>query len=163
MTITLHLGVIDLPYTNETTPKRLPKSRPGKQRPRAKKDPVETTGDVAKVLEAKYHVIETFYDLHEEEIAQDFADEMTGALESLIMGAPVPADPLAGATSKLEQRFREYLDREEIAETATPGVPTKAALRGVNHRLKTNRGPRRPSFIDTGLYQSSFKAWTDPT
>jgi len=42
-----------------------------------------------------------------------------------------------------------------------PGVPTRAALMGVNSRLKKRRGKRRPSFRDTGLYQASFMAWVD--
>jgi hypothetical protein len=38
-----------------------------------------------------------------------------------------------------------------------------AALHGVSHRFKHPyaRRARRPSFIDTGLYQNSFAAWVD--
>lgn len=163
LTRTLHLGVLDIPYTDaDEGPRPLPKARKGKQRPRGKASSgARTTGDVAEILEAKYHVMETFYDLHEEEIVGDLLDSMEGALESLLMGGPAHGDPLAAATTQIEARFKVYLDSEEIAETATPGVPTKAALRGVNHRLKVKRGERRPSFIDTGQYEASMKAWVD--
>jgi len=29
----------------------------------------------------------------------------------------------------------------------------------VNHRLKLNKGPRRPSFIDTGTLRASTAVW----
>jgi len=50
---------------------------------------------------------------------------------------------------------------KEVEKLGIPGVPTKAALRGVNHRLKHpyRRRGARPSFVDTSLYMSSFKAW----
>jgi hypothetical protein len=159
------LGVIDLPYVEAPEPPRkVAQARKGKQRPRGKKTPPEagtrTTGDVAEILEGKYHVMETFYDLHEEEIAEDFAESTAGALEDLLLGAP-PRDPLAGAASKVEDRFHRFLELKEMDETSTPGVPTRASLRGVNHRLKIRRGAPRPSFIDTGLYDSSFKVTTE--
>ena len=72
-------------------------------------------------------------------------------------------DPHAEAMNAIQARFKTYLESEEIAGTATPGVPTLAARHGVNHRLKHPYRKRaaRPSFVDTGLYQSSFKAWID--
>lgn len=167
MTVTLHLGVIDLPYVDpQDTPRRLPRARKGKQRPRGKtasggSGSQTTTGFVAEVLEKKYHVIETYYDLHELEIADSLAESVAGALENLVMGGP-PIDPTAEAASGIEKGFKTYLESGEIEGTATPGVPTRAALHGVSHRFKgKNSGVRRPSFIDTGLYESSFKAWTE--
>ena len=41
------------------------------------------------------------------------------------------------------------------------GVPTGAAKKGVNHRLKIRRGKRRPSFIDTGILRTNFVSWVD--
>ena len=166
MTIKLHLGVIDVPYGHEPGPKRLPKAKAGKQRPRGKSAAAQagagqTTGQVAEILEGKYHVIETFYELHEEEIAQDFADAMAGALENLFSGAPAVARPYSAAEAEVTARFKRFLEQDEMAHTSTPGVPTRAARKGVNHRLKVKKGVPRPSFIDTGLYQSSFIAWTD--
>ena len=82
-------------------------------------------------------------------------------VEDVFAGAPPQAKPYAQAESDIQTRFREFLDRDEMAHTATPGVPTRAARRGVNHRLKIKKGNPRPSFIDTGAYQGAFLAWVD--
>lgn len=148
----LHLGVIDIPHSDEGT---------------------ATTGDVAQDLEDRYKVMQGFMDLHDQEVADDLADSMAGALESIMMGAPPSLDPFGTATSKIEGRFRTYLEREEIASLGRPGVPTQAALRGTSHRFKGKRnwikngnkkqfGVRRPSFIDTGQYMTTFKVWVAP-
>lgn len=160
---TLHLGVVDLPYTEAPEPpSKLPKARKGKQRPRkTRKASVQTTGDVAEVLETKYHIMETFFEVHEEEIAADFAEALAGSLEDLVMGAPPSPRPYAAAESALGARFKTFLETKEMDELATPGVPTKASLRGVNHRLKIKRGAPRPSFVDTGTYEAAFIAWID--
>lgn len=162
----LHLGVIDLPYADEESS---PKKRVAQARKRSKPikpdksetSGAKTTGDVAEILERKYHVIETFYDLHEEDIGEMFAESMKNSLEALISGAPATLNPFGEATSEIDAAFKDYLSTEEIAGTGTPGVPTKAALRGVNHRLKIKHGSRRPSFIDTGQFQASFVSWVD--
>ena len=79
-----------------------------------------------------------------------------------MMGAPVDAgSPFAAGESQIENRFKQFLSLREVEKLGIPGVPTKAALAGVSHRFKGKKGGRRPSFIDTGLYQASFKAWID--
>jgi len=140
--MTLHLGVIDVPYAEENG---------------------ITTGDVADILEAKYHPMEIFYELHKQEIADDITNGVQNALEALMMGAPDQG--LTGAvnagTTNINEKFKDFLANGEMESLGYPGVPTQAALDGVNHRLKKKSGPRRPSFIDTGLYQSSFTSWVD--
>lgn len=137
----LHLGVIDVPYAR----------RSGK-----------TTGDVAEILEAKYHIMEVFYQQNEALVARSLEKSVAGALESLLLGAPSSIDAFGAGTSGIEDRFKQFLSRREVEKLGYPGVPTQAALRGVSHRFKGKRsGKRRPSFIDTGLYQSSFKVWVD--
>jgi hypothetical protein len=136
---TLHLGVLDVPY----------QAKGG-----------VTTGDVATWLERKYGVMERFYDLHAQQFADDLAESVAGELENVLMGAP-PGNPFAQAMSDIEGQFRLFIDFEDITVTGAKGVPTQAALEGVNHRLKMRRGARRPSFVDTGLYSASFKAWVD--
>lgn len=146
---TLHLGVIDLPYSNVVVRKK-------------GKTPNATTGDVADILEAKYHVMEHFSELHGDDIALFMADALAGSLETLAMGGPA-GDPFATAAGQTESLFKTFLATKTLERYGYPGVPTKAALKGVNHRFKhpyAKRDPR-PSFIDTGLYQSSFKAWVD--
>lgn len=148
----LHLGVVDVPYV------RAPSNRRKRGKVRAG---TVTTGDVATWLENRYQVMETFVQLHEADMARDLEDSLSGSLESFLMGAPVSLDPLGGATSKIEDRFKQFLSQAEIEKLGRPGVPTQAALAGKSSRFKGKRGKRRPSFIDTGLYQSSMKVWVD--
>lgn len=142
MALVLHLGVLDIPYADEA----------GK-----------TTGDVAEILEAKYGIMQAFYDRHQNGIAEDMAQSLEGALESILMGAPPAAVIRAAqaATGKIETRFKQFLSKREIETMGIGGVPTEAAIKGVSHRMKKRKKGRRPSFIDTGLYQQSMKAWVD--
>lgn len=160
----LILGVVDIPYTNSRslpTPKAIAKARKKPPRPAVGSVSTVTTGDVAEILEKKYHIMEVFVDRHEEQIGDILANSLAGELENVLMGAPPANDPFGGATSKIEAEFRAFLDRDEMAEASVPGVPTKAARMGVNHRLKKKRGAPRPSFVDTGLYQASMAAWVE--
>ncbi len=159
----LNLGVTDLPYADPEPARKVPK-KPGK-RPRkpAERQGSLSTGDVAEILEAHYHVMEHFVELHGEEIAHQIENSMQGALENLLSGAPVPAghDIFGTAMSEIEDVFKNMLSNEELEKIGYPGLPTQAAIKGVSHRFKRPYAKRakRPSLIDTGLYQSSFKAW----
>jgi len=135
----IHLGVSDIPYAEGT----------------------QTTGDVAEILEDKYHVMQVFYEQHKEDMAADLESSLAGQLENMMAGAPPPNKPFGSAESAIEDRFRRFLGEGEIETLGYPGIPTKAALAGVNHRLETNKGSPRRSFIDTGLYESSFTCWVD--
>jgi hypothetical protein len=143
----LHLGVIDIPYKEES----------------------QTTGEVAEILEARYKVMESYFESHKLDIAKAMENSVAGALENLMLGGPVDASPFVAAESFIDADFRKFLSSSEIEKLGIPGVPTQAALDGVSHRFKNPRyvkvrgkkvkRPRRPSFIDTGLYQSSMKSW----
>jgi hypothetical protein len=149
--VKIHLGVVDIPYQQFS----MGPTRNGKVEH-------QTTGDVAEWLEDRYGVMEHFVDLHGDEIAKSIESSLAGALESLATGAPARLNPFGTAMSDIETLFKfTYLDKEEITKTGAQGVPTAAAKKGVNHRLKLNKGPKRPSFIDTGQYQATMKAWTD--
>lgn len=147
----LNLGVVDVPYSQHGT--KWSKARAG----------TETTGDVAEILEENYGLMQAFYDAHSADIARDLENSVAGALESFIMGAPVRNDQFGAGTSKIEERFRDFLSTKEAERVGIPGAPTLAALRGVSHRFKHpyKRRPPRPSFIDTGLLQASFRAWIE--
>lgn len=140
MSLTLHLGVIDEPYAGEAG---------------------TTTHNVAVFLEAKYAVMGTFAQLHAQDIGELFAIGMAETIEALAMGAPPTLSPTGQAASETEQLFRTYLTNEEITEAGVAGVPTAAAQEGRSSRFKKRKGSRRPSFVDTGLYRKSFKAWVD--
>lgn len=152
MPLTLHLGVYDLPYS---------------QAPKAKRRKVaigtQTTGDVAGWLEDKYGVMEMFYEMHAEDVvAPALEDAIDGAFEDLLMGAPLDVSIFGSAEGRIDDAFRKALDMKEF-DNMIGGVPTAAAERGVDHRKKHPyvKRPARQSFIDTGLYQSSFKSWVD--
>ena len=149
MTLTLHLGVIEMPYAS-----------PGGK----------TTGDVAELLEQKYHVMETFAeDIGLDVIQKAIEQSAKNAVESLILGGSRSGSNSANmsltleAEGEIEAAFKLWLSQQEMDYTQ-PGVPTQASLKGVSHRLKranAKTNTARPSFIDTGLYQSSMKAWLD--
>lgn len=164
MTMTLHLGVIDVPYIAGTVAPRRTVVRRNRKTGQetsftAAPSGHQTTGDVASILEDKYEVMGTFAEEIGPHIADAIANSMAGAIENLMMGAPSDGDPFGTATGEIEQAFKLFLDQKEM--DGRDGVPTQASLDGVNHRLKIKKGDPRPSFIDTGLYQSSFKAWVD--
>lgn len=133
--ITLHFGVIDVPYEDENT----------------------TTGDVADFLEGKYKIMQTFFDRHGQDIADLMSKDLAGGLENLLAGAPMPRDPLAESMSQVHNLFVAFLDNQEM--NGTDGVPTKRALDGISKRFKNKKGDPRPSFIDTGTYQAAMRSW----
>lgn len=157
----LHLGVIEVPYGNVEPPAPPPK-KPGK-RPRVAPGAGQgkTTGDVAEILEAKYHVMEIFAQINGQKMADSLVNSLQGTVESLMMGAPLTQDPFGTATSEIDEMFKKFIDQKVMDSLGYPGVPTKAALAGRSHRFKTKHGPERPSFYDTGLYVDNFKSWLD--
>ena len=163
MTLRLHLGVVDVPYSEPTPrPRRASRGKPA--RPRKVASGTQTTGDVATWLENRYQVMAIFAYLHEKEIKAAIEEGLVGELENRLMDAPPNRDAFGAATSQIETVFRDFLDNDEIAKLGmVPGVPTAAALRGVNHRMMHPYARRaaRPSFLDTGLYSASFRAWIE--
>lgn len=159
------LGVVDVPYNLPPSangkPARKASKRPRPHKSHAAKYGNMTTGDVAEILEAKYHVMEHFWTLHEAQIASDLEESLSGALETFLMDGPIAATGFESALSKMEDNFKQMLSQRELDMLGYPGIPTAAAMAGVSHRFKRPyaKRPPRPSFIDTGLYQASFKAW----
>jgi len=169
---TLHLGVVDIPYVDGPAPIKKLVSRIGRRKDRTLDENTEglsskrgvTTGDVAGWLENRYHIMELFFETHHDDIMKLLTESMTGQLENLLSGAPfAEINPLMGATDEIENLFRKFLSDREVEGLGIPGVPTQAALKGVSARFKSGYNPkgRRPSFIDTGLFEASFRAWAD--
>ena len=162
----LVMGVVDIPYVDQSPPKKAAKARKGKaakpKKPaKGKKGVQQTTGEVAEILEDKYHVMEHYVHDSMPYIQRCLIESLEGSIVNLSIGLGVPATPFEGANDLIAQNFRDFLDRSVIETMGIPGVPTQAAKDGVNHRLKLKKGNRRPSFIDTGLYQTSAKVWTE--
>ena len=156
---TLHLGVIDISYG---PPPSAGKRRKGHNSIAAN---IKTTGDVADILEAKYHIMEVFFeDLGIDLIAKSLEKSVEDAMNDIAAGAPPQGIRLTQqAEQEMETAFRIFIDQQEL-DGVVPGVPTAAALKGVSHRLShpyAKGNPSRPSFRDTGQYQASFRAWID--
>lgn len=151
---TLHLGVTDIPYATDEA-----------RKVKGKKVQVKTmtTGDVAEILENKYHVMELFFEEHSDFIVGEIEKSLAGAIENVAMGAP-PGDPFGAGTQIIDEMFKKFVTEGAVEKLGIPGTPTKAALKGVSHRWKhpySSENPRRPSFVDTGLYVDNFISWID--
>lgn len=117
-----------------------------------------TTYSVGKILEEKYGLFSKFAESEMDKITNHLSESVLGAIETLVMGQQVK-DPYSAGTEQIDQDFRHFLDIEKMAQLGVPGVPTKAALMGKSIRFKRKKGARRPSFIDSGILQTSFKSW----
>lgn len=165
--LTLRLGVIDVPYANEAQHEKIPQAEKGKANKPLKpktEGGTQTTGDVAEILEAKYHIMDTFAFARLPDIAKELEQSIAGSLETLMMGGHPNSNPFKSAESAITAMFKQFLATADIEHMGIEGVPTQAAKNGVNHRLKhpyAKSNPRRASFIDTGLYSQSFVAWIE--
>jgi hypothetical protein len=163
---TLHLGVLDVPYGTGGVERQVNFATRKSGVVKFTATPEDrSTGEVAEYLEKKYRVMGNFFDAHKADIVGVLEETIGDSLESLLMGAPAQSNSMAAASSQIETLFHRFISNAEM-ETGefVGGVPTLAALRGVNHRLAdpyAEGNPRRPSFKDTGLYDASFKAWID--
>lgn len=155
----LSLGVLDVPYSAASTGGSADKDIKSFLASSGGEKGV-TTGDVAEFLEDKYHVMATFADRREDDIADAWAEAQADAIADLMAGAPLSAaNPGAALGAEVGTMFRQFIDSREMDGAA--GVPTEAARKGVNHRLKhpyAKDNPERPSFRDTGLFEASFMA-----
>jgi hypothetical protein len=116
---------------------------------------------VASILEEKYHVLETYVEHHTSDIGEAINHSLEGALENLHMGAPM-GDPFSEAGQEIASGFRTFLMTAEIESLGVEGVPTHAALNRESLRFKSKHGNGpRPSFVDTGTYEASMRAWIE--
>jgi len=163
---TLNIGVIDVPYAYEQE-HLTKKGKPFKKRRKVTLS--ITTGEVAEYLEDHYAVMETFFEAYRDRIEESLVEAVLGDLDNVLNNRPANPEIFAPACSEIEAWFKHYLSSREAEYQAslkgpTLAVPTQAALAGVNHRLAhpyAGSNPRRPSFIDTGLYQASVKVWIE--
>jgi hypothetical protein len=168
MALTLNLGVVDMPYSAESYKEHKIKfAKRGKSNKPVREPSNDaasiTTGDVAKILEEKYGILDTFKFARLPDIAKMLEESMAKELENMMMGQ-TPTNPFQGAEAKITQMMKDFLSTQAVESMGIEGVPTQAALDGVNHRLKhpyAHGNPRRPSFIDTSLMQQSYKAWVE--
>lgn len=153
---TLSLGVEDFPYPEEPQGrnKRGQFKRLGARRNM-------TTGRLTDILEDKYEIIQNFAALHGNEIAEAFMDDLEIQLGERFGGTRKRGT--AQASKAVEKLFRQFI-YGRLLDRLVEGVPTKASILGTSARpafRKYPKGQPRPSFVDTGLYVSSFRAWVD--
>jgi len=132
----LVLGVVEVPYAE------------GRQ----------DTGEVAEILEAKFHVMQIFVDQNIDAITKHIENGVLGAIESRLMGAPESHDMFGSAMQNIEDDFHRFIDNEES------GVKTKAKLApkaGARKKRQYRRVTNKITFVDSGLYRNNFKAWID--
>ena len=134
----IHFGVLDVPE---------PESN-------------KTTYEVAKILEEKYDLFSIFAYSHETKIVKYLEEEIAQSLETAAESGKIKG-LFKKSSAKIEKDFHRFLESEEITKFPVRGVPTKAALRGKSIRFKRRIGPRRPSFIDSGVLESSFRSWVE--
>lgn len=142
MTITLHLGVMDVPYAKGAS-----------------------TGGVAEILEQEYGIMEYFVHVKDDEIAAELEKDLVDFIDDSLSGRAINSYPFSGSCNKIESMFRRALTDQFMDGSSFSGrpVPTMASLLGISHRFKGKKNRRgvRPSFIDTGTYRQSFKAWVE--
>jgi hypothetical protein len=122
----------------------------------------KTTTQVAKELEERYGIVDKFFELEEDSIIHLLIESVANATEAVMSEQPLSALISAQDIKKIEDKFKQNLSDRKY-DGVIPKVPTLASLRGVSHlRQDPNaQRPSRPSFIDTGLYRASFKAWVE--
>ena len=156
--IKLHLGVIDVPEIEGTT------------------------YTVGKVLEERYGLFSMFYNAHQQEIADLLAKDAAIGLEMMEQGAPIKVKEVFAVSGQtITNKMHDFLTTQEVERVAGKygefGIPTKAALEGINTRTVNGKTPkkirkgqkfkkvvtgiRRPSFIDTGIFEASLKGWIE--
>ena len=157
----LHLGVVDLPYAYEQAV--------GKGKKRGGRAPASRRARSRATWKTNTTRWKSSSKSTAEEIAKDLEEGLAGTLESLLMGAPPSLSAFGSAESAIDKRFRDFLTNKEMERLGYPGVPTEASgsgkrVGGINHRLRNpyaRSNPARPSFVDTALYENSFKSWVD--
>jgi len=122
------------------------------------------TFEVASILEDRYKLFSSFAEYEMDNIAKYLEESVLGALEAAKVGVSI--DPFASATQKIEADYKDFLDSRTAEEFASSPsakypVPTKAALAGKSSRFKGGKGSRRPSFVDSGIQEASFRAWVE--
>ncbi len=140
----------------------------------AKSGGATTTGEVAEILEKRYHVMETFYDVNQEKIKKWITESMQKIIEAKFQGAPVDRNPFLMVTQKIQNEFKTFLLSRQMEHlfgqltqaeaeyflTKTGGF-TGRGSKGYSKRFQKPGAKRksRPAFIDTGLYMASFRSW----
>jgi hypothetical protein len=119
----------------------------------------KTTVDVAEELEAKYGIVQKFYEMDGSDMLDDIIHDATEvAIESILSGKPAIINLPKVKLKEVEEKFRYNLSNRKY-DGVIGGVPTKASLLGISHLRQDPYAAKdsRPSFVDTGMYKESFR------
>lgn len=166
----LHLGFENSPYParygaasplSATIKRRKPKTL---SKPQQNYGQGKTTGDVSKELEDKYKIVEAFVDMEEDYICDLIEEQAAMDLDEIMtLGEPSKKGMSFTETDKIEKKFRNNLSSRKY-DGIISGVPTIASIKGFSHLrqhpYEKGHGSRA-SFVNTGLYSSSFRAWVE--
>jgi hypothetical protein len=126
----------------------------------------KTTGQVSKELEERYKIVEEFWKFEEDSFVEILEEAFAEDLEDVMQMKKLTKQTRGISvkeTDQIEQRFRQNLSARRY-DGIISGVPTLAAQRGVSHMRAqpySRKNPPRASFVDTGMYQRSFRAWVE--
>jgi hypothetical protein len=107
----------------------------------------KTTVSVAKILEAKYELVETFFNVYYDKIIEALAEDFADELDFEFNGR---ARRRANYNEAIAELFREFIESGNVGRVGIPGTPTAIA-----------RQQHRPSFWDTGLFKDNARFWIE--
>lgn len=135
-----------------------------------------TSYGLGKILEEKYTLFSSYVDMHKKDIEHELCEALVGAFETYQATGHIAKQPFDAAGQELSLGLKKFIYEEELAGKVS-GVPTQAALEGISTRTmngkvpkkvrggqkfkKVRTGVRRPSFIDTGIFEASTKVWIE--
>jgi hypothetical protein len=129
-----------------------------------------TSYGVGKILEEKYTLFSSYVEMHQKDIERELCEALVGAFETFQATGNIARQPFDAAGQELSLGLKKFIYEEELAGKVA-GVPTQAALEGVTTRKvgrgkktkfkRTKTGIRRPSFIDSGIFEASTKVWIE--
>jgi hypothetical protein len=163
-TLKLHMGFINTPYTQEAMQRPATSAKLEERRVRNRGfSRTMTAQKVASILEGKYGIVETFQKIYDEEINNIIHEGFKEIAEKTILERKGQTrtslkNLMKPSTKQIEGMFKSFLRAEEMNGMA-PGVPTKASF-GKQRKRGRSIKPHS-SFVRTGIYMSSFRAWID--
>jgi uncharacterized protein YabN with tetrapyrrole methylase and pyrophosphatase domain len=160
--VVLHMGFLNTPYTKKTMQAPMAAAKAHEKKPRRGFTATKTAEQVSNILEAKYNILEVFTEIHKDEIMELVTGSFAKvAIQNLSERRKLASDRMARymkpKTTEIEKMFRRFLDQEEM--NGHGNVPVEAAIMGKVTGRKSRAA--RPSFINTGVYRASFRAWVD--
>jgi hypothetical protein len=115
---------------------------------------------VADILEAKYHLVEIFFEENEDRIMQVLAGAQDKAISDIAAGKTRKVVLRRPDAIKIERMFRSAINRQEFDGIA-PGTPTAVSQSGRSRAFRSRKGSSRASFVDSGTYRDSFRVWME--